>query len=169
VGPDRDDLVFRYRTHAAAWRLNQPDLRVPGAFGAVTPGDSVDIAIWRDAAGYCAAFDGHRTCRLGFTAGHGWTIALYPESLPRWLKVLLGAGWLGAIALLASFWGPGWLDLVLAGGLAAAALALLAPAAGLLTTPATEWLSAAAGLAGGVWLRRALGQAVRAAGQRGDV
>jgi hypothetical protein len=51
LGPDRDDLVFRYRTRTAAARLSDPNLRVVGALGGVAPGAALAIELSREPAG----------------------------------------------------------------------------------------------------------------------
>ncbi len=55
--------------------------------------------------GYCIRINGSATCDLGFTAGTGWAMLLYPESAPQWFKTLLNIGWLAGLWLPAGFWG----------------------------------------------------------------
>jgi len=53
IGPDRDDLVLRYRTLAARWRLDQPDLRLRGALARIARGDTLSIDARHEAGGTC--------------------------------------------------------------------------------------------------------------------
>lgn len=47
VGPDRDDFVVRYQTRAAAWGLDQPDIRLRGALAGTTAGDTLHVGVHR--------------------------------------------------------------------------------------------------------------------------
>ena len=155
LGPDRDDLVCRYRTRAAAWRLDRPFFRVAGALRDVAPGDSLDIVVRGNGSSYCLALNRATWCGLGFTAGTGWAFLMYPEKLAPWVVGLLSAGWLVGILLPAGYWARDWATLCLLALIAAAGLAWLAPAIGLITTPLHEWIGAAVGLTVGWRLRRA--------------
>ncbi len=156
LGPDRDDLVFRYRTRAAAWRLDQPDLRFAGAMRAVTGGDTLDIGVRRSGHGHCLTLNRARRCNLGFTAGDGWALLMYPESLPPWLRTLLDVGWVAGLLFLAGYSAPSRWGLVLGGALALVGLAIVAPSVGLLTTPGREWAGAAFGFVAGTRCRERL-------------
>ncbi len=156
VGPDRDDLVLSYRVRAAAWRLDQPDLRLRGAFATVRAGDTLHVAAWRDAAGHCLVLNQMRACRVGFTAGRGWGSLLYPGSAPAWVKTMLDVGWLAGLLALVGFAGAARSALIAGGATIAAGLGMLAPLTGLAATPMLEWVGAGVGLALGVAARRLL-------------
>ncbi len=164
LGPDHDDLVWRYRTRASAWTLDQPDLRLPGTFSRVAAGDTMRVAVWREARGYCLALNDARTCGLGFTAGRGWAILLYAERFPPWLKVALDVGWLaGLLALVGLAGGPR--SALIAGGAAIGiGLGGIAPLTGLVASPPIEWVGAGLGLAAGMGLRTVLTGAFRETG-----
>ena len=152
LGPDRQDLVFRYRTQSTAWRLDQPDLRVRGALALVAPGETLVVTVWREPTGYCLECNGASTCHLGFTAGRGWSIVFYPEHLPGWLMRLLDVGWLVGlwfqVGLCARRRPALWAVGSLLAGLA------LAPAlTGVLATPVPEWLGGVAGALAGIRTR----------------
>jgi len=154
VGPDRDDLVLRYRTRASALRLEQPGLRAEGALRGIAAGDSLDVVVRADGNGYCLGVNGRASCGLGFTVGRGWRLISFTEAFPSWLRLLLDDLWVGFMLVPLGFWltgrrtGP----LVVVG--VAAGLVLLPAATGLMPTPPGELLGAAAGLALGLVLHR---------------
>jgi hypothetical protein len=152
LGPDRGDLAFRFRTRSTAWRLDQPDVRARGALATVRPGDTLSIVVSREGAGYCVQRDAFRACRLGFTAGRGWSLLAFPEELPEWAMQLLDAGWIAGLliplGLCARRRTVPWAGAALFAGLA------LAPAvAGLEPSPASEWLGGVLGSLLGIRLR----------------
>lgn len=150
LGPDRDDLVFRVRIRAADLRLDQPDLRLQNAMRRVAPGDTLNITVRGSRGSYCVVLNGTGACGLGFTVGSGWSVLVYHEVLPAWLKTLLGVGWVGGLLLPLGYWARAQWETALACGVVAAGLLLLPPATHLLSTPPREWLAAVAGfLAGG--------------------
>jgi hypothetical protein len=105
LGPDRDDLVFRYRTAAAILRLDQPDVRFAGAMRDVRSGDSLLVREWRPRPGrVCLARNAAVACDLGFSPGDGWALLYYSESFPGWLKLVLNGGWLALLVALVGFW-----------------------------------------------------------------
>ncbi len=154
VGPDRNDLVFRYRTRAAAAGLEQPVLRSEGALRGLASGDSLDVEVRPDGHGYCLVVNGRASCGLGFTLGRAWELIAFPEALPSWLRILLDDGWAACLLLPLGFWLTGRKvgSLVVLG--AVAGLVLLPAATGLLPTPPGELVGAAVGLAFGLGLRR---------------
>jgi hypothetical protein len=153
LGPDQDDLVFRYRTRSTAWRLEQPDLHVSGALAGVRSGDSLRVSVWRDSSGYCVARNDFRVCHLGFTVGRGWTFLLFPEGFPQWLKRILDASWIAVLLLPVGFCARRrsmvWAAVALLAG-----VALMPELAGLRPSPAWEWLGAIAGALMGIRLRK---------------
>ena len=153
LGVDRADLVFRYRTRSTAWRLDQPDLRVFQALQNIGPRDSLDITVRGAAERYRVTLNGAPMRDLGFTAGRGWGILLYPEHLPPWLARLLDACWLAGllapVGLCArsrpALWG---------GGAMLVSLGVLPPLVGLLPSPISQWGGAILGVGVGTLLRR---------------
>ena len=150
LGADGHDLVFRYRTRAAVFRLDQPDLRLPRALADVTPGDTVELSVHRVARGYVLTEEG-RAARVGFSVGVGWALLMYPEWLSPGTMQLVSVLWVMALAVPIGFWarrrwesGAGVSAVVLA-------LVLIPPALGLVTTPAGQWVGLAVGLVIGVW------------------
>lgn len=158
VGPDRDDLVFRLRTRATAWHLDQPDVRLPHALRSVAPGDSLDVTVHERRGRYAMSVGSSDAEGLGPTVGSGWGILMYPESLPAPLKTVLTFGWVAAMWLPAGLWARTRRDGLT---IAAAAVAGLLGAPALLPlcpTPLLEWAAAGLGVFGGaataVTLRR---------------
>jgi putative effector of murein hydrolase LrgA (UPF0299 family) len=159
VGPDRDGLVYRYRTRSMALRLDQPDFRFRGALREVRTGDSLEVEVMPDPArraAYCLAANGERRCGLGFTAGRGWAILYYVEWFPGWLQAALDWAWLAALFLpLGALARRRW-ETAAALLTAALALLLLPSAVGLLATPVLGYAGAAVGAAAGALATRRL-------------
>jgi VanZ family protein len=154
LGPDRDDLVFRFRTRAAAWRLDQPDIRlVDGMGGGLGPGDPLDVTVTARRGAYRIVLNGRASPTLGLTVGSGWALLLYPESWPAAVRAALCAIWLGALFLPAGFWTRTRGDTLWAGAALAAGLIGAPVITPLVATPALQWAAAAAGLFAGAGLR----------------
>ena len=158
VGPDRGDLVLRYRMRAARWRLDQPDIRLRHAFARVAPGDTLRIGVRRDDSGYCLSLNQVARCGLGYSAGSGWTLLYYPRHLPIWIVTLLDAGWVAGLAFPVGLWARRRAESALAAVLLIAALFVLPPLIGLIRTPPHQIAGGAIGLLLGAglhaWLRR---------------
>jgi hypothetical protein len=155
IGPDRDDLVLRYRTLAAEWRLDQPDVRLRGVLAGVARGDTLVIEASRTTSGTCLTLNGTGTCHLGYTIGSGWALLLFPEHFPRWLQQLLGSAWVGAFMIPVGLLARKRPETLLAAGLLVTTVFVLPGRSGLLPTPWPQLLGAGAG-----WL---LGAAFQAA------
>ena len=156
VGPDRNDLVLRYETRAARWGFDQPDIRLRGAFKPVARGDTVQIGIERRRVQWCLRLNRMEQCGKGFTLGDAWAMVMYPRHWPPWSNTLLGAMWVGGLALPVGLWGRQRLESAAAIALFGGALALVPSPVGLVATPLSEWCGAALGLGGGFALQAAL-------------
>lgn len=153
LGLDGDALVLRYRRHAADWRLDRPDLRFEGAARDWTPGDTLTLSVARMPPGACLTVGDATECVGGDTPGIAWTLLLYPESFPAWLRHLLNLLWLAGLTMLVG-WCLGTPRAALAGGaFALAVLWWLPPLFGAAPSPPAELAAAAAGLPVGVLLR----------------
>lgn len=160
VGAAGEDVVLRRRLRASDARLDFPDLRATGALRGVAPGAALEIAVTREGPARCITVNGGAWCGLGFTAGSGWALLLYVDSVPAPVKALASALWLALLLLPAGFWlrrGPASAAALV---VAVAALGLAPPVFGLLPTPPLQWLGAAAGLVCGAALRGALSACV---------
>ena len=154
VGPDRAALVLRFRKHASAWRVDEPDVRFENA-ARWTPGDTVDVAVQRTPRGACLTAAGTTTCLVSATPGRAWSLVLYPESFPAWVRTLLDLLWVAGLAGLL-----GWCAGTVRTGAAAAAVAVavlwgLPLLLGAAPAPPGELAAAVAGGPLGGLLRRA--------------
>jgi hypothetical protein len=156
IAPRRHDLVIRYWTRSLNWGLDRPYLTLAGAVAGVQRGDTLRLHLWRDSGRLCVAVNGRQDCGLGFTAGAGWSVLIYPESFGAWARALLDATWVWGILLPAGFFATSRPTLIGASAVVLLGLALVPGAVGLHATPAWEWAGAAAGIATGWWGRRAL-------------
>ncbi len=146
LGPDRDDLVFRYRTRAAVLRLGSPAVRFRRAMTGVAAGDTLGVEVRRWERGFCISANGANSCGLGFTIGSGWAILYSLDGLPRILVILINAAGLAALVFPGAYWArSGWskLGYVLALG---AGLALVPGIVGLVSTTPAEFVGAGGGL-----------------------
>ena len=168
LGPDRDDLVLRFRALASDLRFDQPDIRLVSAMRHVAAGDTLDITVSRGGArqegDYRITLNGRVTASLGCAVGCGWGLLLYPEVFPAWLRVLLGAGWMGGLFAPAGFWMRTRGDVLFAAAALATGLAGAPVFTPLVATPVLQWLAAALGILTGFAIRIAL---VRRAGITG--
>ncbi|HEX6133562.1 MAG TPA: VanZ family protein [Longimicrobiales bacterium] len=146
VGATGRDIVYRYRMLARTARLDEPDIRYEGALEDVPAETPVRLQIGHEANGWCIAVNERAQCGLGFTLGDTWALLVHP--LPTRLAGGLSILWLIALFTPAGFWmreSDALLFLAVGGGVLAIAPTLLM----LLTTPVTQFLAAAAGLAFG--------------------
>ena len=104
IGQDREDLVFRHRTRARAFRLDQPDFRVEGGMRDTRSGDTVQIASRLGEHGPCLQLNGTMWCGIGITPAGGWSLLMYPEHLPRWAARAVGVVWLMLLFAPLGFW-----------------------------------------------------------------
>ena len=153
IGPDRDDLVFRFRARAADLRLDQPDLRFRGVMGPIVSGDSLEVTVVGAPNGYCLSLNGAQRC-LGPTLGSGWALLQYVEHFPAWLMQGLDGLWLAALLLPFGFWARLSAASAIGGLALVLGLALLPGVVELLPTAAHEWLGAFAGTMAGWTLGR---------------
>jgi len=156
IGPDRRDLVVRLLTRGATWGLDQPDIRLRGAFTSIGTGDTIRIAIQGQGAGYCVSLNSIQRCGLGYSIGAAWAMVLYPRHWPPWAYALLGAMWVGGLAIPVGVWTRRRATSLLAIALFACAAALVPPLVGLLATPLREWGGAVLGWGVGLGLQGVL-------------
>jgi hypothetical protein len=165
LGADRDDLVFRLRTRAARWRLDQPDIRLSGGLRAIAPGDALDVTVRGRRGRYAVSVNASAGARLGFTVGSGWAILAYPEALPARIKTLLGLAWVAALFIPAGFWARTRRDRWIVGAAMAATLLGAPTVTPLCATPVLQWGAAGLGALAGALTRLAVaGRAMPAAG-----
>lgn len=161
LGPDQDELVLRYRTRAAALRLDQPDLRIVGAFRTIVPGDTIDIRAQRDTKGFSVVLGGSTSRLVGYTLGSAWGLLLYPPEFPAWLRAMLNVGWMATSLIPTGFWVVRRWESLLAGAGLVAALILVPQSTGLLPVPPIELAGLLAGFSVGVALHFAVSSTTR--------
>ncbi len=160
VGPDRNDLVVRYQTRAATWGLDLPDIRLRDALAGSTAGDTLHIGVHRRSVEWCLSLNRLERCGLGYTAGEAWAMVMYPRHWPPWSHTLLGAMWVGGLALPIGLWTRWRVESVVAVALFGGALAFVPPLVALLGTPAVQWCGAALGWGAGRALQALLRRGV---------
>ena len=170
LGPDRDDLVFRFRARATDLRFDQPDVRLVSALQHVAAGDTLAITVTRggqrEQGRYSFEVNGRITSGLGCTVGCGWAVLMYPESFPAWMRMLLGAAWVGGLLAPAGFWMRTRGDALFTAAAVATGLAGAPAFTPLVATPALQWAAAALGVLAGAALRIVLSRRLRRSPQR---
>ena len=143
LGARRDALAVRLPFQAARWRLDRPELRLPGAMAGVDPGRRVVLEFRMAEDGVCLqvtpgsgtepgpplAGDGapvRSTCGLRPTPADGWSLLLFPGPLSHGVLQAMGVLWLVGLGLLPGFFSPRLRWAAAAGG-GLALLALAAP------------------------------------------
>ncbi len=145
IGPDGDDLVYRYRMRASDFRLAQPDFRIKGAM-ALEEGDSIRIKVWGNGQGYCITANRGTNCDLRFAAGTGWRFLFPTEHIPAWMNTGLDILWIATLLAPFGFWFRTTWSSGAAGLLIVLALALVPNTGGLLTTRLVDWAGGGIGL-----------------------
>jgi hypothetical protein len=152
LGSEQDNLVYHFRSRAAAVGLNAPELRVSGALRGLASGNMLSITVSRDRYGYCLDVNGTSTCGLGFTLGMGWTFFLYSRALPAWLHAVLNSIWMAALYFPTGFWARLRWGSCAAGVVLVMDLLLLPQTMGLLANPVAQIGAAVCGfVAGWCW------------------
>jgi hypothetical protein len=158
VGIEGSNLVVRERRRASAFRLFEPEMRVPGFFGEIIVGQPFVLSVRLDARLVCASInDAPERCSAPFAASSGWTLVLWRRWLGSDGRVLLGALTMLAMAipvgLLASR--ASWRTRASLGVAVVASVYLGAYASGLARPTVTELSALAAGFALGLpWGQR---------------
>lgn len=155
AGIDGEDAVFRFRTRSTALRMDQPDLRVPGAFRGVRPGDRLRLAVARRGRGYCVEGNTAAACSLGFTVADTWSVLVFPSSLPAAGRRMVGLLWMAGLFFFAGLWLRGRRQALAAGTAVCLGLLAVPLATTLLPTPPAELLAALAGTGAGALAGRA--------------
>lgn len=153
LGTQRNDLVWRERTYAKVWRMDQPDLRIPHGMAPVQPGDTVHLGARRAGFDRCLEAEGIGQCGLGFTPGSGWGLLLYPESLEAEQRRALDVAWLILLFAPLGFLPPTGRIRVLSGAAGVTGIGVAVLLTRLLWPPWWEWVAVVAAVSAG-WLLR---------------
>ena len=167
VGPDRQDLVLRYRARALPAGFDSPRFRLVGAFAGIRPGDSLRVVVRLVPGATRLALNGLRPATIELTVASGWTLLFAAPFRYPAARRLLSMAWMALLLLPVGFW-----SLARPVPLAGAALVLVAGGlwawrgGGLHPPTAWELAGAALGLLAGWGLQRLavrIGTASRAA------
>jgi len=154
LGVDEDDIVYRYRTRAAAWGFIGPEIRAGGAVLGLTWREPITVVVHRVGYGYCLSVNATQRCGLGYTLGTGWFFLLGNQPVFVWLRPTLNVVWLAALFFPTGLWARfGW-AFAAAAAASLASLLLLPASIGLLATPPAELFGALVGFLSGQATRR---------------
>lgn len=159
VGPDREDLVYRFRSRAIALRLDSPDLRVRGLLRGTEPGDSLNVVVSREGGDLCLSANARHVCGLWPGASAGWSLLFFGRHFPTWLVTLLNAAWLAALAAPVGYWSSEKRTLAMLGGILVVAIL------GTSALGATLGLPDAVFMIAGMWLGALVRTILRAPSQ----
>jgi hypothetical protein len=106
IGPDRDDLVLRYRTRGFALGLDAPDFRARGLLRGIRPGDSLSVVATQVDGDLCLSLNARRVCGLSPGPEGGWSLLYFVGHFPGWLVAILNVAWLALLAAPIGFWSP---------------------------------------------------------------
>ena len=154
LGPEREDLVFRFRSRGDGLGLEPARVRVPHALARISAGDRVALDVRRSGRDLCLAIDGVADCDHALTLGDGWTLLAPDRWVPdRWLP-LVPPLWLAALFVPLGYWTRTDGVSAIAWAVAAAALLGVPAVTALRATPWTQLLGAGCGAALGIASRR---------------
>jgi VanZ family protein len=150
VGPDRDDLVLRYRPRAALVGLDRPDVRLRHAFAGVSRGDTLHVTVRRVGSGACLSLNAVASPQCSaYSLGSGWALIFYPRHLPAWMISLLEASWVAGLSIPIGLWASRRHETGIALAVLAAGLFVIPSQTGLAHTPVHEVLGAGLGVLSG--------------------
>ncbi len=147
LGPDRHDLVFRYRTVAISARLEQPEIRVADALRVIQVGDTLKLRVWRSGDAHCVFHQSRTTCGLGHSPGRGWGLLAAGAITRSWAITFLDLIWLGGLAFIPGFWARGRVRVVASAGTLLLGIVVIPAVNVLLPATTAELLSLGAGFA----------------------
>jgi hypothetical protein len=154
LGPDRDDLVFRFRSRSQALGLETAMVRLPQALQSVGLGDALELMVERTGADLCFSIDGEVDCGHGFTVGDGWLFVAPDYRVVASSRPLLDVAWLAALFLPLGYWGRMNYASAVACALAAIALFVVPAVTALRATPVLQVAGAGLGAVLGMVVRR---------------
>lgn len=147
LGADGTSLVWQTRTFATAARLRSVQVRWKHAFRGVAPGDDITLRARIDGPANVCLWMNDRSHCGGPELARGWSLLLDPSWVPAWLRPVADVAWIAVFVLLALWWAPGRIAVLVGAG----ALALCLLATGLALGVELGW-AAVAGWSVGVIL-----------------
>lgn len=130
LGVDGTDLVWQTRTLATAARLRPVQTGWKHALQGIRPGDDITLrARITGPANVCLWMNDRSRCG-GPDLARGWGLFLDPSWIPAPLRTMADIGWIVAYTLLALWWAPGRMAMLLAAAILAACLAAVEPVLG---------------------------------------
>lgn len=107
IGPDRNDLVYRFRSRGSALSLQSPEYRARGLLGDVRRDDSLHVTVTHEDRELCLSVNSRRACGRFHGPEVGWSLLYSASHLPGWLVALLNVAWLVVLAAPTGFWSRG--------------------------------------------------------------
>ena len=153
VGPDRRDLVFRYRSPSRALGLEWASLRWLEGMRGIEAGERFEVKVEKTGPEFCITIGEARRCGLGFNHADGWQLLAPAFRYAPPALLALSALWLAGLFLPLGFWSRRDAATLAAWLLVAASLLLTSARADLLPIPVTVLVAAAAAAGVGAWLR----------------
>ena len=153
LGPEDDDLLFRFRSLGRAVGLEPTRARRSGLLAGLEPGDPLRAQATRTGADLCLVLNEDERCGLGPTVADAWMLVLPAMPAIDRLRGLLGVAWIAALLAPIGYWAAPRRDGVLLWVGAGLGLVLLPPLTGLLPTPIPVLAVAVAALVAGRALR----------------
>ena len=147
VGAVGHDLLFRYRTRAGDWHLDQPTLRSAHAFASTREGTTTPISVRKEPEGYCLAVEERETCAFGYGPGDGWSLLVSSVGTTQPTRRVIQALWMALVVSPVGFWARPGRRSALAIGILAAGLLVVPAFTVLQPTKPNEWMGAALGVA----------------------
>jgi VanZ family protein len=165
LGPDGDDLVYRYRARGQRVGLEPARARLPHSLAGIEPGAPLALSVSRARADLCIAVDGTAECGHGPTAGDGWRLVVPDWRILARARAVLETSWLAALFAPLGFWARRNAATATAWAASAAALVLVPAVLPLRPTPLTQVAEAGLGVGLGLAARRPFASAAAHAGQ----
>jgi hypothetical protein len=154
IGIDRDDGVFRFKTLSTSILLDEPSIRLNGAFADVAQGDTIGIAVRDGGDSFCIDIASYRQCGVGYRLADTWGVLSWPGSWPDWLMDLTGLGWLAGLFTFSGFFLNSRQELIGAAAVVAAAILMIPLVTPVMPATALEVAAGMIGLFIGMAIRR---------------
>ncbi|UCC25134.1 MAG: VanZ family protein [Gemmatimonadales bacterium] len=161
LGAQGDDLIWRLRDRAKALGFDFREVRVPGALGSVSVGDTVEIRASRVGGSLCLGVAETSWCDLGFAPSRTWSYLMNLEGASPAFRALLDTAWMATLFFLVGLLGGSTRSTAVL-GLASVGVVVVAVAfTPLVAGGVLQWVGLGTGVAVGIvarpLIRRLLG------------